>query len=99
MPATIVAAADLGLPLNRARIERIIDNLVALLDATDPDPDLEPTGDDEPYLGWPNNAAGGMGSDVTDREWDDSEHGIADADGASEQGWLGTYLVGGGHVE
>lgn len=66
----------------------------------DPDPDLEPSLGYNPY-----------GSD--DREGDDcellegddncddepSDNGIADPDGASEQGWLGTYLPGGGRVE
>lgn len=33
---------------NRQRIERIIDNLIELLDATEPNPD------DEPSLGWCN---------------------------------------------
>jgi hypothetical protein len=79
-----------ALPLDRARIERIIDNLLALLDASEPDPDLEEPGDDEPYLGWPTNAAGAHSSAVDDREWDDSEHGIADRDGLMEQ-WPSHY--------
>lgn len=48
MSATIVAAADRGLPPTRQRIEHIIDNLIALLDETEPDADLEPS------LGWIN---------------------------------------------
>ena len=51
MPATTVAASATGLPINRARLERIIDNLIALLDETDPDVDLEPS------LGWCSHIA------------------------------------------
>ena len=41
-------------PIPRAALEHAIEALVALLDALDPDPDLEPNGDEEPSLGWPN---------------------------------------------
>ena len=34
----------------RAAIERCIDALITLLDVSDPDPDLEPNADLEPYL-------------------------------------------------
>jgi hypothetical protein len=72
--------------VDRARIERIIDNLVALLDASEPDPDLEPSlgygpygvdlegddADDEPWLGWAAMYDGGPGAtgNLDDREQD-----------------------------
>jgi hypothetical protein len=37
-------------PKTRARIERTIEALLTLLDDADGDPDLEDTGDYEPYL-------------------------------------------------
>ena len=36
--------------LTRNRIAQAIDALITLLDQFDGDPDMEPTGDDEPYL-------------------------------------------------
>ena len=37
----------------REDLERTIELLVTLLDHAEPDPDLEPSGDEEPSLGWP----------------------------------------------
>jgi hypothetical protein len=53
----------------RAAVERAIEALVALLDALDPDPDLEPNGDEEPSLGWTGEGRG-MGDGGDDRELD-----------------------------
>src|SRR5690554_1321093 len=83
MPATTLAAAAEGLP--RERIEAAIEALIALLDATEPDSDLEPSlgwnpygapdleGDDselEPSLGWTVTGAHGA---LTDAEFDDCD--------------------------
>jgi len=54
--------------------------LIAALDATDPDPDLEPS------IGWCNHAMGWRGEEGDDREhddereWDPAENGVADQD-------------------
>lgn len=92
MPATTVAAADLGLPLNRHRIERAIEALIELLDASEPDPDLEPS------LGYNHYGSNDAEGD-DEREDDPAECGIADLDGMSEQGFLGIALPGGGRFE
>lgn len=97
---------------SRQRIERIIDNLIALLDETDPDPDLEPyladtdsdfEGDDadhEPSLGWisPCDRRPGYIGGCSDLEHDPAESGCADWDGMVEQ-WGGTLQIMGGTVE
>lgn len=93
MTAMDLRAAAYGVP--RHKIEKAIQNLIDLLDATEPDPDLEPVGDDEPSLGWTSTMAFG---DSEDRE-DDFDSGIADPAGALEQGWLCTPIMGGGHFE
>lgn len=57
----------------RASIENEIERLISLLDAMEPDPDLEEPGDLEPLLGWPNVGqviTAAMASD-DDRELDD----------------------------
>lgn len=74
-------------PAMRARIERTIQALIALLDEIDGDPDMEDTGDNEPSL------AGCSTAD--DREYDDSESGIADPDGLA---WACPILTGGNLV-
>lgn len=84
-----------GGAMPRHRIERAIEALIELLDATEPDPDLEPTGDDEPSLGWTSTMAYGSGNDLEDN----CDSGIADLDGVSEQGFLGVALPGGGRFE
>ncbi len=60
--ATRATAADLP---NRQAIERAIDALIDLLDATEPDPD------DEPDLGWTSGGAHG----VSDDREQENEHG------------------------
>ncbi|WAC27509.1 hypothetical protein [Ancylobacter sp. SL191] len=59
----------------RERAERTIEALIVLLDELDGDPDEEDGGDDEPD---------------SDREYDPSEDGIADAEGMVEQ-WGGVW--------
>lgn len=74
-------------PSLRMRIEATIEQLVALLDEIDGDPDMESANDDEPSLGWPERMAGNgarvglhrTGED--DREIED-EH---DEDGADRE--------------
>lgn len=66
--------------LHRHKIERAIDVLIALLDAADGDPDLEP------YLaGFHPQDDDREGDD--EREDDPAERGIADYDGLIEQGF------------
>jgi len=93
MPDTIMSAAGHGLP--RERIEAAIEALIALLDVSEPDSDLEPQGDEEPSLGWTSTMAHGS---LTDAELDDcddepSDHGIADHGGLEEQGLAGMGLA------
>jgi hypothetical protein len=60
-------------PRLRERIENTIEQLVSLLDEIDGDTDLEPTGDDEPYL-----SAGAMGwSSWTTDDLEDDRFGGA----------------------
>lgn len=80
--------------LPRHRIENAIEALIALLDASELDPDLEPHADDEPSLGWTSTMALANTDDLEDNE----DSGIADAEGAQEQGFLMTPLLGGGMV-
>lgn len=66
----------------RHRIEAAIESLIALLDASEPDPDLEPQGDDEPWLGWTSTMAHGNNEDREDGD----DNGIADYFAIEEQG-------------
>lgn len=66
--------------LHRHKIEKAIDILIALLDAADGDPDLEPSLGYNPYGS--NDAEGD-----DEREDDPAERGIADYDGLIEQGF------------
>lgn len=64
----------------RAKVERVIDLLIAFLDDLDGDPDLEPNlagddreGDDadlEPDLGWTEDGAGMLSAGIVDGEVD-----------------------------
>ncbi|WP_152044912.1 hypothetical protein [Aureimonas psammosilenae] len=68
-----------------------IDRLLNLIDALDDDPDLEPSGDEEPSLGWPNPMGERQdthrscapyqyaGNGVDDRELDEAESRQDDA--------------------
>lgn len=84
MPNTPVPAAATGLPkFNREKVEKAIEKLILLLDLTDPDPDLEESNDNEPFLAatvvddkiggtdWAH--AQGSRIDTSDRE-NESEH-------------------------
>lgn len=55
----------------RPIIESEIERLIAILDGMEPDPDLEETADDEPWLGW--NGQGGFAGWDEDREVDTSD--------------------------
>lgn len=71
----------------RHSLSKAIDSLIGLLDAMEPDPDLEDGGDGEPWLGWPEAYPGrgaAWGLHVTgedDREAED-EH---DEDGGDDE--------------
>ena len=62
---------------SRPFVESEIERLMEILDTLDPDPDLEATGDEEPWLGAPDARTGSWsglyleGND--DREEDDSD--------------------------
>jgi hypothetical protein len=64
---------DLSRPILEAEIER----LLSLLDTLDPDPYIEDTADDEPWLGAPNARQGSWSGlyleDNDDREEDDCD--------------------------
>lgn len=65
---------------DRVSIATTIERLIGVLDALDPDPDLEPDADSEPWLGWRDAAFGRSITDCVDgarhddRE-DEDEHG------------------------
>lgn len=59
-------------PSLRSRIEATIEQLLALLDQIDGDPDLEPGADDEPSLGW-TYFRDGMSAYTCDSDGDDRE--------------------------
>ncbi|CAN7695788.1 hypothetical protein [Mesorhizobium sp. LjNodule214] len=56
---------------SRKALATSIEVLIDMLDAISPDPDLEDTADDEPYLGW--TAHGSNAGTTDDREGDDSD--------------------------
>jgi hypothetical protein len=68
----------------RKLLENAIERLVELLDEIDPDADLEPNGDNEPWLGWPipqeklgqrlNTGASSSGDAGDDREHDTADN-------------------------
>jgi hypothetical protein len=78
----------------RQRLEATIDNLIALLDEIDGDPDRESTGDDEPILGWPDEWTGRGAQPLRltgddDRELEsehDEDGGDAEPDSDGESG-------------
>ncbi|MBZ9683130.1 S24 family peptidase [Mesorhizobium sp. CO1-1-2] len=89
-------------PANRLELSTTIENLINMLDALEPDPDLEDGADAEPYLaGWSGTnddreAVNEDGGDINDepqdndeREHDPAELGIADADGLA---WMSTPM-------
>lgn len=66
-PASIVRLAE----LQRSALEALIEELIALLDSIDGDPDLEDNADDEPSLGSTPKAIGN--EIVYDLEFDDCD--------------------------
>ncbi|RUV41056.1 MAG: hypothetical protein EOQ55_00560 [Mesorhizobium sp.] len=80
----------------RRRIERTIDALLALLDEADGEPDLESTGDEEPYLaGWSGTnedleGENEHGGNILDEPHDGDERELDEA----ERDGLG-YIEGG----
>ena len=80
----LASDGNLLTPATRTRIERAIEALIALLGEVDGDPDTEDIGDSEPSLAGCSNG--------DDREYDDSQSGIADPDGLA---WASPMLTGG----
>lgn len=88
-------------PAMRRRLAQAIEDLIALMDSLDDDPDLEDNGDaeqdvldqphdpdpDEPSLGWtPHEAATG---DYADTFYVDAEHDDADDEDSDEDADIG----------
>ena len=71
---------EISRPIVEAEIERLID----LLDTLDPDPDLESTADEEPWLGAPNARTGAWFGTYAADPGDDREEDIGD-----DEPWLG----------
>ncbi|MBW9053436.1 hypothetical protein [Rhizobium mesosinicum] len=81
-PRAVAPATALG-QLRRAALEALIEELIALLDAADGDPDLEDNADDEPSLG---STAKCIGDDcLEDLELDDCD----DEEGGDEEPSMG----------
>lgn len=101
-PAFALMGLQLDLPEDtplralRAAIGDRLDAMIAFLDATEPDPDLEPDADGEPSLGW-TNVWQQKGSD-DDREFDcDSDEADAatgTADDEPRLGWTTSGYIG-----
>ncbi|WP_290774395.1 hypothetical protein [Hoeflea sp.] len=73
-------------PALRRRMEQTVEHLIALLDTYDGDPDAESTGDDEPWLGWPQQGiAALLSTSGDDRELEDEN----DEDGADDEPTIG----------
>ncbi|TRC92179.1 hypothetical protein FJV76_32280 [Mesorhizobium sp. WSM4303] len=95
--AAAAAAETLTLIIDRSSRKSLATSIEALIDMLDdlsPDPDLEETADDEPWLGWPTRGPQtlhspfheGRGSVYDDRELDDSD----DEEGGDDEhsnGW------------
>ena len=71
---------EISRPIVEAEIERLID----LLDTLDPDPDLESTGDEEPWLGAPDARTGSWFGPNVVCSGDDREEDTGD-----DEPWLG----------
>src|SRR5436190_16271592 len=81
---------EISRPIVEAEIERLID----LLDTLDPDPDLESTADEEPWLGAPDARAGSWFGPSAVCCGDDREEDTGDDEpwlGASEPAYFGPY--------
>jgi hypothetical protein len=63
-----------GTPQGRELLATAIECLIALLDLQEPDPDLEPNGDEEPDLGWSDMEARYGSYDVLSKKGLEHEH-------------------------
>lgn len=78
----------------RQIVEAEIELLIALLDTLDPDPDLESTADEEPWLGAPDGVHRTNWSGLDCQGNDDREEDTGDDEpwlGASEPAYFGPY--------
>ncbi len=91
LPRNITAA-----PTARAALEQAIEGLIALLDALEPDPDLEENGDDEPSLGWTDRGPAAIRDSVNDdREEECEDEGAqCDDEGARDEDFPGLIYGG-----
>lgn len=89
---------------HRLSISASIERLIDMLDAMEPDPDLEDSADDEPLLGWPNASQGPSipMSDDLEGDWADYEptlgatenHPQASGHGRSKDGAQSGWTTG-----
>lgn len=76
-------------PTLRTRLEATIENLLALLDTIDGEPDDEEGGDNEdggdvePNLGWTGEGRGTLGLDMTICDRDDEREVVSEDEGAA----------------
>lgn len=72
--------------IRRKAVERCIESLIDLLDQMDPDPDMEPSGDTEPYLAASSGSAWHCAGSGDDLEQDPAENdsSVVVVDGAEE---------------
>lgn len=81
--------------ISRHQIEDEIERLIGILDAMEPDPDLEENGDLEPWLGWsPDRQSIVEESDDREADWSDSEPSLG---APNVQVPPPLYRLGGGH--
>jgi hypothetical protein len=80
---------------DRHQIEDEIERLIGILDAMEPDPDLEETGDLEPSLGWsPDRQCVIETGDDCEADWSDTEPSLG---ALNVQMPAPFYRLGGGH--
>ena len=63
-----------------------IERLIAVVDSLDVDADMEPGGEEEPYLGWIGNGPG-RNDTADDREADAGDEGEMPEDDEPSLGW------------
>jgi hypothetical protein len=80
-------------PEARELLTTAIECLIALLDLQEPDPELEPNGDEEPSLGWTADGRG-MNDGGDDRELDkaDDEPSLGATPGHQSGSGMGSIL-------
>lgn len=78
----------------RQHIEDEIERLIAMLDAMEPDPDLEDGADSEPWLGWSGNGSLSLMGVTDDREQECEDEG-AQVDEEYSCGWSNEGSQGG----